>query len=37
MQADLAKKSVGDELESAIALLDHYKVILVDLAPTTAF
>jgi F-type H+-transporting ATPase subunit epsilon len=37
MQADLAKKSVGDELDSAIALLDHYKAIHVDLAPTTAF
>src|SRR6267142_2628731 len=33
MQADLAKKSVGDELDSAMALLDHYKAIHVDLAP----
>ncbi len=37
MHANLAKKSVGDELDSAIALLDHYKAIHVDLAPTTAF
>jgi len=37
MQADLANKSVGDELDSAIARLDHYKAIHVDLARTTAF
>ena len=37
MQADIANKSAGDELDSAIARLDHYKAIHVDLAPTTAF
>ena len=37
MQADLATKPVGDELDRAIARLDHYKAIHMDLAPTTAF
>ena len=37
MQADLANKSVGDELDSAIARLDDFKAIHVDLARTTAF
>src|SRR4051794_16947641 len=37
MQADLAEKSVGDELDRAILLLDHYKAIDVVLGPTTAF
>jgi hypothetical protein len=27
----------GDELDRAIALLDHYKSIHVNLAPATAF
>ena len=37
MQADLANKSVGDELDRAVARLDHYKAIQVDLTRTTAF
>jgi hypothetical protein len=27
----------GDELDRAVALLDHYKSIQVNLAPATAF
>jgi F-type H+-transporting ATPase subunit epsilon len=37
MQESLAKKPAGDELDRAIALLDHYKSIHTTLAPTTAF
>ena len=37
MQQGLAKDQVGDELDRAIAMLDHYKSILVSLAPATAF
>jgi F-type H+-transporting ATPase subunit epsilon len=37
MQEGLAKKSTGDELDRAIALLDHYKSIHISLAPTSAF
>jgi F-type H+-transporting ATPase subunit epsilon len=37
MREGLAKKPAGDELDRAIALLDHYKSIHTSLAPTTAF
>ena len=37
MQEGLANKSTGDELDRAIALLDHYKSIHSSLAPTSAF
>ncbi len=37
MQQSLAQKSAGDELDQAIALLDHYKSIQVTLSSTTAF
>ena len=37
MQEGLAKQSPGDELDRAIARLDHYKSIRTSLAPTTAF
>ncbi len=37
MQEGLAKKPAGDELDRAIARLDHYKSIRVSLAPATAF
>ena len=37
LQEGLARKSVGDELDRAIALLDHYKSIHTSLATTTAF
>jgi F-type H+-transporting ATPase subunit epsilon len=37
MQEGLAKKPIGDELDRAVALLDHYKSIHVSLASTTAF
>ena len=37
MQQGLAEVQVGDELDRAIAMLDHYKSILVSLAPATAF
>jgi F-type H+-transporting ATPase subunit epsilon len=37
MQEGLAKKPGGDELDRAVALLDHYKSIQTSLAPTTAF
>lgn len=37
MQEELAKKPPGDELDRAIARLDHYKSIRISLAPTTAF
>jgi F-type H+-transporting ATPase subunit epsilon len=37
MQESVAKKPPGDELDRAIALLDHYKSIHTSLAPATAF
>jgi len=37
MQESLAKTPPGDELDRAIALLDHYKSIHINLAPATAF
>jgi F-type H+-transporting ATPase subunit epsilon len=37
MQEGLAKQSPGDELDRAIARLDHYKSIRISLAPATAF
>lgn len=37
MQEHLAKQSPSDELDRAIALLDHYKSIHTSLAPATAF
>ena len=37
MQESLAKTPPGDELDHALALLDHYKSIHINLAPATAF
>ena len=37
MQESLTKTPPGDELDRAVALLDHYKSIHVNLAPATAF
>jgi F-type H+-transporting ATPase subunit epsilon len=37
MKESLAKKSIGDELDRTIELLDHYKSIQIALAPATAF
>jgi F-type H+-transporting ATPase subunit epsilon len=37
IQEGLAKKSAGDELDQAIALLDHYKSTQVMLSSTAAF
>ncbi len=37
MHDGLAKMAPGDELDRAIALLDHYKSIHTSLAPATAF
>lgn len=37
MQEGLAKTPPGDELDRALALLDHYKSIHINLAPATAF
>ena len=37
MQEGLAEKPAGDELDRAIARLDHYRSIQVSLAQTTAF
>ena len=37
LQQSLSQKSAGDELDQAIALLDHYKSIQVTLAPATGF
>jgi F-type H+-transporting ATPase subunit epsilon len=37
MQEGLAKKPSGDELDRALARLDHYKSIDMSLASTTAF
>ena len=37
MQEGLTKTPPGDELDRALALLDHYKSIHINLAPATAF
>ena len=37
MQENLTKTPPGDELDRAVALLDHYKSIHLNLAPATAF
>jgi F-type H+-transporting ATPase subunit epsilon len=37
MQDNLAKISVGEELDRAIEQLDHYKAVQRSLTPTTAF
>ncbi len=37
MQEEVAKKLPGDELDRAIAKLDHYRSIRASLAPATAF
>lgn len=37
MEEDLEKQSAGDELDRAIARLDHYKSIHRSLVPATAF
>ncbi|ABE61755.1 ATP synthase F1 subcomplex epsilon subunit [Nitrobacter hamburgensis X14] len=37
MQESLAKQSVGDELDRAVAKFDHFKAIHTALAPATAF
>jgi F-type H+-transporting ATPase subunit epsilon len=37
MQEELTKQSASEELDRAIALLDHYKSIHTSLAPATAF
>ena len=37
MEEGLTKTLPGDELDRAIALLDHYKSIHITLAPATAF
>jgi F-type H+-transporting ATPase subunit epsilon len=37
IQENLTKQTAGDELDRAVALLDHYKSIHESLAPTTAF
>jgi F-type H+-transporting ATPase subunit epsilon len=37
MQENLAKQSVGDELDRAVAKLDHFKAIHTALASATAF
>jgi len=37
MQEGLSKQPAGDELDRAVARLDHYRSIHVALAPTTAF
>jgi len=37
MQEGLAKQTIGDELDRAITLLDHYKSIQASLIPATAF
>jgi len=37
LQQSLEKQPAGNELDRAIALLDHYKSIHVTLAPATAF
>lgn len=37
MQEVLEKTPPGDELDRAVALLDHYKSIHINLSPATAF
>ena len=37
MQEGLSKQPAGDELDRAVARLDHYKSIHIALAPTTVF
>jgi len=37
MEQTVASTPPGDELDRAIALLDHYKSIHINLAPATAF
>jgi len=37
MQEGLTKKPTGDELDRAVALLDHYRSVHISLAPATAF
>jgi F-type H+-transporting ATPase subunit epsilon len=37
MQDSLTKTPPGDELDRALAALDHYKSIQTSLAPTSAF
>jgi F-type H+-transporting ATPase subunit epsilon len=37
MQAGLAGKAAGDELDCAVARLDHYKSLHISLAPATPF
>jgi F-type H+-transporting ATPase subunit epsilon len=37
MQDSLAETSPGDELDRALAMLDHYKSIQINLSPATAF
>lgn len=37
MQEAVAKTPPGDELDRALAMLDHYKSIHISLAPATAF
>ncbi len=37
MERDIAQQPAGDELDQAIARLDHYKSIHSELAPATAF
>ena len=37
LEERLAKQSAGDELDRAIARLDHYKAVHITLAPATAF
>jgi F-type H+-transporting ATPase subunit epsilon len=37
MQQAIETASPGDEVDRALALLDHYKSIHITLAPTTAF
>jgi F-type H+-transporting ATPase subunit epsilon len=37
MQETLAKEPVGDELDRAVAMLDHYKSIHTSLTVTSAF
>jgi F-type H+-transporting ATPase subunit epsilon len=37
MQESVAKILPGDQLDSALAMLDHYKSIQTNLSPTTAF
>lgn len=36
LQTDIAKQSVGDELDRDVVRLDHFKAIHTALAPATA-